>query len=97
MEKSPDHHRHGSSLLPIADKRVNVEDTQHLLEMASRKALFSLMDSNYELNLNLLCNIKLPFENAVFEGGGVKGIAYIGAMKAGLMGLNHCIIESSWW
>ena len=25
--------------------------------------------------------MKYPFKNLVFEGGGVKGIAYVGAMK----------------
>lgn len=70
-----------SNALPLADKRVSIESARTLLSRASSKALTDLITGDNAPNLLRLSKCSFPFENAVFEGGGVKGITYIGAIK----------------
>jgi len=66
--------------LPLADKKVTVHMSRGLLSRASENALKDLLSTETSL-MDQLAKHEYPFENAVFEGGGVKGIAYIGAVK----------------
>lgn len=72
-----------STKLPLKDKRITIEGSIGLLSQASSKALSDLQqDTGTTLpSLKDLADFTFPFENAVFEGGGVKGIAYVGAVK----------------
>ncbi|KAF6026560.1 hypothetical protein EB796_015131 [Bugula neritina] len=52
-----------------------------ILQNASSKALIELASTDLAVSVDELSTFTFPFENAVFEGGGVKGIAYVGAVK----------------
>ncbi|KAF6026292.1 hypothetical protein EB796_015397 [Bugula neritina] len=69
------------SKLPLADKKVTVDGSRRLLQNASSKALIELASTDLAVSVDELSTFTFPFENAVFEGGGVKGIAYVGAVK----------------
>lgn len=74
-------HRSKSIQLPLADKRVNVADSRRLLSDSKANVLSGFATIDSAPNLTELAEYEFLFENAVFEGGGVKGIAYIGALK----------------
>jgi len=68
------------SRLPLADKKVTVDGSRRLLQNAFSKALIELASTDLAASVDELSTFTFPFENAVFEGGGVKGIAYVGAV-----------------
>lgn len=72
--------------LPIADKRISLEKSRALLRSASYKAVSEVTGakSPQKYDVDQLSAVNFPFENAIFEGGGVKGIAYVGAIKVSL-------------
>lgn len=72
-------------------KRKPVDLTAKWLNSSTGRVDFDLMNQQASLvqppryqwsELMEQPHSKLPFENIVFEGGGVKGLAYIGALKA---------------
>lgn len=72
-----------STKLPLKDKRITIEGSRCLLAQASSKAQLDLQqDAGVSVpGLRDIAKFTFPLENAVFEGGGVKGIAYVGAVK----------------
>lgn len=71
-----------STKLPLKDKRITIEGSRRLLLRASTNALSTLNGAERQLpGLDELAHFEFPFQNGVFEGGGVKGIAYVGAVK----------------
>ena len=71
------------SALPLADKKVSITEAQDLLMQSKSNALQDLSVAGLTPSLEELSSVNFVFENVVFEGGGVKGIAYVGAVKVG--------------
>lgn len=67
--------------IPIADKHVTIKKSHGILSRASGEALAEITATGNGPNFEELVRYDFQFENAVFEGGGVKGISYIGAVK----------------
>ena len=84
----------GTLLLPLADDRISHTEAINLLAEAKSRALSDLTMAGFVPKVDKMAAFDFPFENAAFEGGGVKGIAYIGALKVGQVKFIYLIIPT---